>query len=78
MTEDEAKTKWCPMVRHEGDENGSFNRGNPGDEINDHDKNRGTLCNCIASDCMMWVKEREISKIDDKDWYGHGRCGLAR
>ena len=83
MTEDEAKTKWCPMVRHEGDENGSFNRGNPGDEINDHDKNRGTLCNCIASDCMMWVVDTpkgssrsEGMTVNSTHEYGH--CGLAK
>lgn len=49
MTEDEAKQKWCPMVRavhfdHEGNEKfGGLNRGNV-----------GTQCKCWASACMMW------------------------
>jgi hypothetical protein len=48
MTEDEAKTKWCPHVRVLSDEGSmviaTVNRG-------------GGLqadANCIASDCMMW------------------------
>jgi hypothetical protein len=45
MTEDEAKTKWCPMSRS-WDEAGSANRGRKG-EIDVAD------C-CIGSACMMW------------------------
>lgn len=71
MTEDEAKTKWCPMVRHSGDGN-QFNRGviNP---INDHLHNQGILCNCVASACMMWqwTGRSEAGKLIT------GHCGLA-
>jgi len=27
ITEEAAKLKWCPMVRHEGELGGTFNRG---------------------------------------------------
>jgi hypothetical protein len=68
LTEEEAKTKWCPEVRWP-DEQGTWNRmesmikrwfGWSGkypypDEA----------CNCIASECMMWRQEHvryELSK----------------
>lgn len=54
MKEDEAKTKWCPMVRHEGDDHGSFNRGGVSDPINAFGIAKGYGCGCIASACMMW------------------------
>jgi hypothetical protein len=68
MTENEAKTKWCPMVRHV-----QF--------FNDIEDNRGLfeprdnpLANaCIGSLCMMWrwtFTREEASN-------GHGHCGLA-
>lgn len=65
MTENEAKTKWCPMVRIEGAEAGqsSYNRFNDGSPDPDG--------RCIASDCMMWVEEHN----DDKT---AGSCGLIR
>ena len=45
MTEDEAKKKWCPMVR-----DGIEPMGNTaGDENRIPDWSL-----CIASDCMMW------------------------
>ena len=49
MTEDEVKTKWCPMVRFTRDSNGTLwdnradNNGRP---------------TCIASECMWWVHEK--------------------
>lgn len=48
MTEEEARTKWCPHVRHT-------------DSENDNTCNRAGVIetpmrwnSCIASDCMMW------------------------
>ncbi len=66
MTEDDAKTKWCPMVRtglragmavnhHVGSSHNSPLQGDV------HDETR-----CVASACMMW---REYRK--------NGWCGLA-
>ena len=61
MTEEEAKTKWCPMVRmnlcyEAGKEVGSWNRD-------------GGDCMCIASDCMMWRRDKKYSD----EYY----CGLG-
>ena len=44
MTEDEARTKWCPHTRVQG-----FNRNGP--LVNDPESK---YFRCIASDCMMW------------------------
>jgi len=49
MTEDEAKTKWCPMTRAaDSTENIPLvvNRTEVGDT------------DCIASECMWWVHEK--------------------
>jgi hypothetical protein len=65
MTEDEAKTKWCPQARvptHTG--HCARNRDLP--LVNDDGRpSVGTYC--IASGCMAW---RETSTR-------HGYCGLA-
>ncbi len=65
MTEEKAKTKWCPFARALGErEDGAS--GN-------YTANRGVAgkpddwCLCIASDCMAW---RRFSAAD-------GYCGLA-
>ena len=62
MTEEEARTKWCPHVRHT-------------DSENDNTCNRAGVIetpmrwnSCIASDCMMWVWVKD----------GKGKCGLAK
>ena len=41
MTEAEAKTKWCPMVRYD-------------DQMANRDEPHHSNANCIASACMMW------------------------
>jgi hypothetical protein len=88
MTEDEAKTKWCPFVRHSDDSGGSFNRGMfPGDATNKGRTNDCWQCNCIASQCMAWRwdQTRWMLEHDDrgmlmrppKDGVPRGYCGLA-
>jgi hypothetical protein len=70
--DNEAKAKWCPMVRHSTtDTKGlgvpAYNRyGLSSKAISNPETSR-----CIASDCMMW---REISVGEQK---GKGYCGLA-
>ena len=68
MTEDEAKSKWCPMVRiHEQPAEGkgpnmyAYNR--PGI--------MGQMT-CIASECMAWRWQKEYG-----DGKTEGYCGLA-
>lgn len=51
MTEDEAKTKWCPFARVEG----PYAYGNPA--INRTAKNQPAKnTRCIGSACMAWRK----------------------
>lgn len=71
MTEDEAKTKWCPMARGQNwddrrSEDGSFtaNRLQSGDPL--------AACLCLGSRCMMWrwgkthVTLKDLSEEDRK------------
>jgi hypothetical protein len=72
-TEQEARKKWCPMVRHPGwmENPGSWNRG------------EAFNCNCIASDCMMWRWTGEcktgvpITSISKHGPTELGYCGLG-
>lgn len=63
MTEEEAKTKWCPMVRIGVGEGSSTNLSwvSSPEDLQKADNN------CLASACMMW---RETAADD-------GYCGLA-
>ena len=70
MTEDQAKTKWCPHVRyHNNGEVASVYCNKPGDP----DSLVG-LELCIASDCMMWVV---VMQLDVKA-EPRGHCGLVK
>ena len=64
MTEDEAKTKWCPHMfpAIEGQKTSGHNCY--GDDIGMF---HCAASKCIASDCMMW-------QVTDKAF---GYCGLA-
>lgn len=75
MTEDDAKTKWCPMARYERD---LVNRSSP------HPQNM----NCIGSACMAWRTEdiemycADLDRPEDGDDVATeivktGYCGLA-
>lgn len=84
LTEEEARSKWCPEVRHLGDGGGgggTWNRtmammtrifgwdgSNPYPDA---------TCNCIASECMAWrwVKEFEPYVGDRPSTQGY--CGKA-
>jgi len=72
MTEDEAKTKWCPMARNLGT---LLQAAKPGDKdyvVACGSQNRGyamggPLYNslCIGSACMAWRWAREPDPADD-------------
>ena len=67
MTEDEAKTKWCPMARSVG--NGE-NRTPFGAA--------DASCLCLASGCMAWRWARwDGEKAKNLDGKHTGSCGLA-
>jgi hypothetical protein len=66
MTEDEAKKKWCPMIRDCGTYQGMIYSG-----VNSSEGNPAGY-NCIASDCMMW---RWREWVDDLPI--EGNCGLG-
>ena len=73
MTEEEAKTKWCPMVRQPFTLNDQMVAANRSQESQNSPSN-----NCIGSACMMWrnyiphVLDPK-QKINGTDGY----CGLA-
>ena len=75
MTEDEARTKWCPMARVQiAESKGSNCNRVTTFPLDEHQS--AAVGMCIASNCMLWVKERDR-------WYNlqerseHGHCGLG-
>jgi hypothetical protein len=73
MTENEAKTKWCPMARvaYCGTHSFAANRMWPDIALE--------TAMCIASDCMMWnYVHPEYVTGKDVDGDLQGYCGLAR
>ena len=73
MTEDEAKTKWCPFVRQSTTVSATYNRTDSG--------GAPKSCLCIAGDCMAWRwladytpnAKGQMRKIQT----AYGYCGLA-
>jgi hypothetical protein len=75
-TEEEAKKKWCPMIRDGGAYQGMIYNG-----INSSE-NSASGYNCIASDCMMWrpvnpdpLAHRNVHPAPIEELPGF--CGLA-
>lgn len=62
MTEEQAKTKWCPMIRA-GTHGANYHvAGNwRGDQITDVDEREYTRCQ--GSACMMWRWTPELQNI---------------
>lgn len=73
MTEDEAKTKWCPHAREraaQGMPDGGGNRtpyGDAGDgpAADDYTREQAMLFPCIGSACMAWRwdSEEDLVKV---------------
>ncbi len=80
MTEDEAKTKWCPMVRYGVADDGKCST-NRSPEVwgPQHGATSRVNAHCIGSQCMAW---RLMPKLEDpasgiKMIPDGGYCGLA-
>lgn len=87
MTEEEAKTKWCPHARYVIDDSGAGpSPGYPtGNRFGGHEPSEGR-CLCIASSCMAWRWSEEPRPgnrtnndfdVPGPDVPGTGYCGLA-
>lgn len=83
MTEEEAKQKWCPMMRYIIDEEGDDVISNRCTNFK-HEYGAATdSTTCIASDCMMWRwnKEQKPSVMDIAqpvmESTTSGYCGLG-
>ena len=82
MTEDEAKTKWCPFVRYQPARKFSFGRIKAAINrwLDDDDKQLNPEpCHCIGSECMAWRDDKSANqcanaRMENQD---HGYCGLA-
>jgi len=84
MTEDEAKTKWCPFIQISIEGLGSRITNNRGKVIKEDGKNN---LRCIGSQCMAWrwhTRSSEHYRYDNEGekifaWTtdDHGYCGLA-
>ena len=71
MTEDDAKTKWCPMVRISVDADGleATNRGDPCNEVH-----------CLGSQCMAWQWLNNMGNLlrpSERHENNNGYCGLT-
>jgi len=71
MTEDEAKTKWCPRVELSATPDGTLwsNRATNTGEVT-----------CIASECMWWVFDSVIGTEPDSKPVitTDGHCGAIK
>lgn len=72
LTEEEAKTKWCPMARVpaftvDGSIVGSFN---------DPQEQQSGAARCLGSGCMMWRPALAWTPPGARE-SGGGYCGLA-
>lgn len=76
MTEEDAKTKWCPFVRHQSlEEYGASNRaGKFNDDGVGYDSDN-IWNKCVGSACMAWRTEHFIDEKRMPDVRGY--CGLA-
>jgi len=81
MTEDEAKTKWCPQIRFHVIGQTEYNNRQhefEGNKLVSEDN-----VYCLASDCMCWVQDTDINTILEDEGYtedmrNHGHCGLIK
>lgn len=72
MTEEEAKTKWCPFIRivRAGEFEFATNRMSKASED-------GGNCLCIASACMAWRAHTKSWNATTGAWLERGRVYLT-
>ncbi len=70
MTEDEARTKWCPFAR--------IADGEPGEAVSvNRPEPYGTVPHCLASVCMAWRWHMLSGVTSAPVQSNEGYCGLA-
>lgn len=91
MTEDEAKTKWCPFARQMVSLDNTVT-GSPNEIASANRFHKGKVTLCLGSGCMAW--RRQTVMIDratgepaipgvtaigalEERYSAHGFCGLA-
>jgi hypothetical protein len=70
VTEEEAKTKWCPHVRYMGSDlqECGANRWKQSLPVEEPDALNPVACRCIGSACMMWRwKENQVRQKRSSD-----------
>ena len=67
MTEEEARTKWCPHVRFVIDSELHAFIGNRFEKPSIYNDE----CLCIASECMLWLPDAGFQRTGNR-----GHCGL--
>ena len=75
LTEEEARTKWCPHVRDLNDESS----GNTAYNFSTKEGRNPEFARCIASDCTQWRWHCSPENVDVPE-YGQkptGYCGLS-
>lgn len=83
MTTEEARTKWCPMVRSTVVNLPSSNRDWSGATGGIVCNNNPEYARCIADECACWVWDRKtehsygpVKHLPKEQW--QGRCGLSK
>lgn len=81
MTEDEARTKWCPFTRLVTTNDGSVavRTGAPTgyNRFSGAPKQLNTAASCIASACMAWRWEPVVNRAGEPSGHHKGHCGLV-
>lgn len=77
MIEEEARKKWCPMVRFNTAGDGHVYHNKPPKSKDDSCEANEYSAYCIASDCMMW-KSAGGELDDDGEVVSNGDCGLKK
>jgi hypothetical protein len=74
MVEEDAKKKWCPMVRFHKGLDGDIYCSRPVGVVDDD------AAKCIGSDCMLWKWDEEKEHFRQLREYSEteGHCGLVK